>query len=170
MCVDFLHYIQSSDLKILHKNEPDNLKLDYNHLSAIELGIDEDDMNRHGKLLCILWNSRPKGYQSENEKKYLRQGILNNGMLRHCFPWIAHDVELAGLQDLKFLPMETANHNFNWFDKQHFEFNEFELCRIQPLTLGQSSIHSGSCSRCRTPWRPRIPGRSNIFRPLRRLL
>ena len=67
--LDFLRDLPSTDIKLVHKIEPDNSKLDYDLLSAIQRGVDEADMNRHLKLLCLLWNSRPKGYQHENEKK-----------------------------------------------------------------------------------------------------
>jgi hypothetical protein len=94
-------------------------------------------MNRHVKLLRLLWNSRPKEHQSENEK-YLRQEILDNGKLRHHFPWIAHDIELADLRDPKFFfPIETSDHTSNLFDEQHFGVNEFDLRHIQPSTLDQ---------------------------------
>jgi hypothetical protein len=39
------------ELKLVSKIEPDNLKLDYDLLSAIERGVDEADMNRHVKVL-----------------------------------------------------------------------------------------------------------------------
>jgi hypothetical protein len=70
---------------LLHKIEPDNFKLDYDLLSAIKRGVDEADTNRHVKLLRLLWNSRPKGHQHENEKNLLQE-ILDKGKSRHRFP------------------------------------------------------------------------------------
>ena len=123
------------ELKLVSKIEPDNLKLDYDLLSAIERGVDEADMNRHVKLLRLLWNSRKKGSQTENEE-YLRQVILDNGKSRHRFPWIANDIGLADLKDPKFLPMATDDHTSNWFDKEHFETLRFEMRHnFQPSTL-----------------------------------
>jgi hypothetical protein len=61
--------------------------------------------------------------------------ILDNGKSRLCFPWIEHDIELADLQDPKFLPTETTDHTSNWFDKQRFEFNDIQMRHIQPSTL-----------------------------------
>jgi hypothetical protein len=78
----------------------------------------------------------PKGYEHENEKK-LRQEILDNGKSRHSFPWITLDIELAGLKDPKFRPMDTANHSSKWFDKEHLELQVFDLRLIQPSTLDQ---------------------------------
>jgi hypothetical protein len=58
-------------------------------------------------------------------------------MSQHRFPWIAPDIELADLKDPKFRPMETKTHTSNWFDREHFEHQNFDLRRIQPPTLDQ---------------------------------
>jgi hypothetical protein len=113
--------------------ESDNHKLDYDLLSAIELGVDEADMRRHARLLCLPWNSCQQGYQSENEE-YLRQGILNHDKSRHCLPLIEHDTGIKGadLPSLRsqVLPLDDANHSSNLFDKQHLEYMNFELLHI----------------------------------------
>jgi hypothetical protein len=132
--VDFLRDLPPTELKLVHKIEPDNSKLDYDLLSAIQRGVDEADMNMHVRLLRLLWNSRPKGHQHENEM-ILRAKILDNGMSQHRFPWIAPDIELADLEDPKFLPMDRETHTSHWFDREHFEHQNSD--RIQPSTLDQ---------------------------------
>jgi hypothetical protein len=67
----------------------------------------------------------------------LRDKILDNGISQHRFPWIAPDIELADLKDLKYCPMDTQSHPSNWFDREHFEQQNSDLRRIQPSTLDQ---------------------------------
>jgi hypothetical protein len=58
-------------------------------------------------------------------------------MSLHYFQWITSDIALADLKEPKFRPMDTADHTSNWFDREHFEHQDFELRRIQPSTLDQ---------------------------------
>jgi hypothetical protein len=86
--IDFLRDLPPTELKLVHKIEPDNSKLDYDVLSAIQRGVDEADMNRHVRRLRLIWNSRPKEHQYKNEV-IPRAKILDNGMSQLLFPWIA---------------------------------------------------------------------------------
>jgi hypothetical protein len=45
--IDFLRDLPSTEIKLVHKIELDNSKLDYNLLSVIQQGVDEADLNRH---------------------------------------------------------------------------------------------------------------------------
>jgi hypothetical protein len=80
-----LRDLPPTELKLVHKIEKDNSKLDYDLLSAIQRGVDGADMKRHVELLHLLWNSCPKGHQHETEM-ILRAKILDNGMPEHRFP------------------------------------------------------------------------------------
>jgi hypothetical protein len=79
-------------------------------------------------------------------------------------------------RDPKFLPMDTADHTSNWFDKQHFEHNEFELCRLQPSTLDRIWIsqhtQTNPVALAQEAGTLGILGESrilsNVFRPTRR--
>jgi hypothetical protein len=134
--IDFLCDLPPTEFTLVHQIEQDNSKLDYDLFSAIQRGVDEADMNRHVRLLRLLWDSRPKGHQHENEV-ILRAKILDNGMSQHRFSWIAPDIELADLNDPKFRPVDTETHTSNWFDREHFEHQNSDLRRIQPSTLDQ---------------------------------
>jgi hypothetical protein len=48
--------------------------------------------------------------------------------------------------------MDTADHTSNWFDKQHFEHNELELCRLQPSTLDRIWISQHTQTNPVTEW------------------
>jgi hypothetical protein len=137
--IDFLRDLPPTELKLVRKIEPDNSKLDYVLLSAIQRSVDEADMNRHARLLLLLWNSRPKGHQHENEV-ILWAKILDNGMSQHRFPWRTPDIALADLKDPKFRPMDKRTHTSNWFDREHFEHQNSDLRRNQPSTLDQILI------------------------------
>ena len=166
--IDFLRDLPPTELKLVHKIEPDNSKLDYDLLSAIQRGVDEADMNRHVRLLRLLWNSRPKGHQHENEM-ILRAKILDNGMFQHRFPWIAPDIELADLEDPKFLPMDRETHTSIGSTASTSSIRT-PICAAFSLRLwtrfGSVSIPSGSCSRSKTLRYSTTP--SNVFRHTRR--
>jgi hypothetical protein len=53
---DFLRELPPTELrvKLVHKIELDNFKLDYDLLSAIQRGVDEGDMNRYERRLLRL--------------------------------------------------------------------------------------------------------------------
>ena len=124
--------VEVQGVKLIWDIDPDYFTLDQELYWAVAyLAQDESDMNKHVKLLRMLWNSRREGRQLENEE-YLRQAMLEKGKALHLYPWVEKGMHLADFEDPKFSPMTTMEHTSNWFDRERFAESMHELYFLRP--------------------------------------
>ena len=64
----------------------------------------EEDMDKHVKLLQIIWNSRRFGHQRKIEE-YLQDAIVLKGTNLHLYPWFDPKLGLADFALPKFSVM-----------------------------------------------------------------
>ena len=121
--------VEVQGVKLIWDIDPDYFTLDQELYWAVAyFAQDESDMNKHVKLLRMLWNSRREGRQLEN----VRQAMLTKGKALHLYPWVEPGMQLADFEDPKFSPMATMEHTSNWFDRQRFADAKYALYVLRP--------------------------------------